>query len=243
MDKQKESISLSRYIAYSGVCSRRKAKELVKSGVVKINGHKIELPGTQVFPADTVLVNNKKIKQEPKVYLLLNKPKDYITTVQDQRARKTVMHLIRGASKYRLYPVGRLDRNTTGILFFTNDGPLTQTLAHPRYEVRKTYHVVLDRPVAGADLHALRTGIKLKDGNIKVDAARHIPGKRKAFVSVMLHSGRNRIVRRMFQYLGYEVVKLDRVQFAGLTKKGLQVGRWRFLTQKEVGMLQEHADT
>jgi len=238
--KESELLTVRKYLAYSGVCSRRKATEMVQQGLVKVNDKVVTEPSHIVLPTDTVTVKNKKVVIERKVYLLLNKPIDYITTKSDERGRKTVMDLVSGAVKQRIYPVGRLDRNTTGLLFFTNDGELTQRLAHPRYEVQKTYVAVLDKQIESSDLQKIRDGLILKDGKVTVDDVRYVIGKRKATVKIVLHSGKNRIVRRIFQHLGYKVVKLDRIAYAGFVKKGLPIGRWRFLKREEIEMLKKY---
>ena len=232
------TIRLNRYISNAGICSRREADELITTGVITVNGKIITDLGTKVKLTDVVLMEGQKISQEKKVYVLLNKPKDYITTAEDPEDRKTVMHLIKDAGRERLYPVGRLDRNTTGVLLMTNDGELTKKLTHPKYQQRKLYHVFLDKPLTKADFESIEQGVELEDGFIKVDNIDYV-AKSSTFdeVGLEIHSGRNRIVRRIFENLGYRVVKLDRVMFAGLTKKDLPRGRWRYLTPAEVSML------
>ncbi len=232
------TIRLNRYISNAGVCSRREADELITTGVISVNGKIITDLGTKVKLTDVVLMEGQKISQEKKVYILLNKPKDYITTADDPEDRKTVMNLIKDACRERLYPVGRLDRNTTGVLLMTNDGELTKKLTHPKYQQKKLYHVFLDKPLTKADFESIESGVELEDGFIKVDAIDYV-AKSTTFdeVGLEIHSGRNRIVRRIFENLGYRVVKLDRVMFSGLTKKDLPRGRWRFLTPAEVSML------
>ncbi len=230
-------MQLNKYIAHAGICSRRKATELIKAGNVTVNNKLITEPGYKVQLGDVVSIEGKIIKPEKKVYILLNKPKDYITTVADERGRKTIMALIGPAIKHRLYPVGRLDRNTTGLLLVTNDGELAQRLMHPRYEVKKTYHVVVDKNIQSDDIRRIRQGVTLEDGNVAVDRISYIAGKRKSQVILELHSGKYRVVRRIFEYLGYTIIKLDRVAYAGLTKRGLPVAKWRFLTDKEIAML------
>jgi len=231
-------IRLNKYIANSGVCSRREADELIRAGSVKVNGKVVTELGTKVLPTDKVQVKSQTLSIEKYRYILLNKPKAYLTTVTDPQNRHTVMALIKDACPERVYPVGRLDRNTTGLLLFTNDGTLTKKLTHPRYGIKKIYHVVLDKPLAGTDLQAITKGIELEDGFIKVDRIDYITdGKNKNEIGVELHSGRNRIVRRIFEKLGYTVEKLDRVYFAGLTKKNLPRGKWRFLDEKEISLL------
>lgn len=231
-----DAIRLNRYVANAGVCSRREADVLIATGVVTVNGKIVTEMGYKVNPGDVVNYGGVPIKNETKKYLLLNKPKDYITTMDDPEERRTVMELIRKACKERLYPVGRLDRNTTGILLFTNDGDMTAKLTHPKFDVRKVYHVTLDKKITSEDYRILNEGVELADGFIKPDAVEHV-GAGKFELGVEIHSGRNRIVRRMFEHLGYEVVKLDRVAFAGLTKKDLPRGKFRFLTEKEISFL------
>lgn len=229
---------LNKFLANAGLCSRREADELIQSGVVTINGKVITELGTKVLPTDKVTYGGDSIRSEKKVYLLMNKPKDFITTVDDPFGRKTVLQLL-GKLKQRVYPVGRLDRATTGLLMFTNDGDLTKRLTHPKFGVKKTYQVTLEKNVTSAHLQQLIDGIELEDGLAKADVAVYVgAGKDKKHLGVELHSGRNRIIRRMFEHLGYKVTKLDRVIFAGLTKKDLARGQWRFLSEKEVGMLQ-----
>ncbi|MFN7012711.1 MAG: pseudouridine synthase [Bacteroidia bacterium] len=240
-DSQKENdgtIRLNKYIANTGICSRREADELIKAGAVSINGKIVTEMGYKVKPGDIVNYGGQTIRQERKVYILLNKPKDYITTVDDPQKRKTVLELIKGACKERVYPVGRLDRNTTGLLLLTNDGELTKKLTHPTSGVKKIYHVVTDKSVSKQDMIKLTEGFRLDDGFTKADSAAYVDtAESKKEIGIELHSGKNRIVRRMMEHLGYKVVKLDRVVFAGLTKKDLPRGRWRFLTEKEIGML------
>jgi 23S rRNA pseudouridine2605 synthase len=226
---------LNKYIAHSGICSRRDAAEVVKSGKVKVNGEVVIEPGFKISPTDTVIVNGKKaFPVKDLVYILLNKPKDYITTTDDERSRKTVIDLIKNASKEKVYPVGRLDRNTSGVLLLTNDGELTQKLTHPSNEIKKLYAVTLDRPLTKADFEAISAGIKLEDGLAEVDAIGYTDAKDKTQIGIEIHSGRNRIVRRIFEHLKYDVKGLDRVIFAGLTKKNVDRGKWRFLSEKEV---------
>ena len=230
-------IRLNKYLSNAGIASRRDADTLIASGVVKVNGVPITEMGYKVKPGDTVTYGDSKIKSERKVYLLLNKPKDYITTTDDPQERHTVMELIAGACKERLYPVGRLDRNTTGLLLFTNDGELTDKLTHPKHNVKKVYHVTLNKGLKPADFTAITEGIKLEDGLVKADDLAFV-GEGKKDVGIEIHSGKNRIVRRIFEHLGYEVEKLDRVVFAGLTKKDLPRSKHRFLTGKEINFLQ-----
>ena len=231
-----DAVRLNRYLSNAGICSRREADVLIATGVVTVNGKIITEMGYKVNPSDVVTYGGVPIKNEVKKYLLLNKPKDYITTMDDPEERKTVMELIRKACKERLYPVGRLDRNTTGVLLFTNDGDLTAKLTHPKFEIRKVYHVSLNKKMTTEDYRLLSEGVELSDGFIKPDAVEFV-GDGKFELGVEIHSGKNRIVRRMFEQLGYEVVKLDRVAFAGLTKKDLPRSKYRFLTEKEVSFL------
>ncbi|RLD68335.1 MAG: rRNA pseudouridine synthase [Bacteroidetes bacterium] len=231
-----EPIRLNKFIAASGICSRRDADELIKKGKVKLEGKVVTEMGLKVDLSANVLVNNKIITPEKKVYILINKPKDYISTVDDPHAERTVIDLIRNATKERVYPVGRLDRNTTGVLLLTNDGDLTKKLTHPSFNKKKIYHISLNKAVVRADLDRIAEGIELDDGFIKADAINFVDGNKKE-IGIEMHSGRNRIVRRIFEYLGYRVVKLDRVYFAGLTKKSVPRGKWRFLEEKEISML------
>lgn len=228
---------LNKYLAYAGIASRREADTLIKSGVVKVNGVPITEMGFQVKPGDTVTYGDSAVKSERKVYLLLNKPKDYITTMDDPQERNTVMELVDNACKERIYPVGRLDRNTTGLLLFTNDGDLTKKLTHPKHNVKKVYHVSLNKGLKPEDFKSMIEGVELEDGIIKADDLAFV-GEGKKEVGIEIHSGRNRVVRRLFEHLGYEVLKLDRVIFAGLTKKDLPRGKHRFLTAKEINFLQ-----
>lgn len=237
MAQKKIGTRLNKYIANAGICSRREADKLIADGQIKVNGKILTEMGYKVLQKDKVEYKGKIIKGEYKVYVLLNKPKGFITTVTDDRGRKTVMDLVEKASNERIYPVGRLDRNTTGLLLFTNDGQLTEKLTHPKYEVQKIYHAVLDKELKSDDLAALRQGMELDDGFIKADQASYVDGKKKNEIGLEIHSGRNRIVRRMFEHLGYEVTKLDRVMFANLTKKDLPRGHWRHLHQDELRML------
>lgn len=232
---------LNKYIAASGICSRREADRLISAGLVSVNGKVITELGTKVRPGDEVRYNGERIRNEKKVYLLLNKPKDFVTTTYDPRERKTVMSLVKNACPERIYPVGRLDRNTTGVLLFTNDGEMAKKLTHPSHNKKKIYHVFLDRKITQNDLQKLSAGIDLEDGFIKPDSISYVHAENKHEVGLEIHSGRNRIVRRMFESLGYRVTKLDRVYFAGLTKKNLPRGKWRFLTDKEVNRLRMNA--
>lgn len=232
----KDDVRLNKFIANSGICSRREADEFIEAGVVTVNGQVVTTLGTRVKPTDDIRFNGQRLQGEKKVYILLNKPKGYVTTVEDPHADETVMDLIRGACKERVYPVGRLDKNTTGVLLLTNDGELTKTLTHPSNEKMKIYHAHLDKPLTKNDLQKLVDGFELEDGFTYADAAEYVEGKKEE-IGIEIHSGRNRIVRRMFEHLGYKVTKLDRVYFAGLTKKGLKRGAWRILNDKEVSIL------
>ena len=230
-------IRLNKYIANSGVCSRREADNHILAGEITVNGEVVTTLGTKIKMGDEVQFNGTIIKGEKKVYLILNKPKGYVTSVDDPHAEKTVMELIKGACNERVYPVGRLDKSTTGVLLLTNDGELTKTLTHPTYNKKKIYHVFLDKRISEEDMERIATGVDLDDGVAYADAISYVDGSDKSQVGVEIHSGKNRIIRRLFDTIGYKVIKLDRVYFAGLTKKGLPRGRWRFLTQREVGML------
>jgi len=228
-------IRLNRYVANAGICSRRKADELIEAGVISVNGVVVTELGTKVDPAkDEVRYNGERLKREKMVYVLLNKPKDYITTTDDPQERKTVMDLVAKASKERIYPVGRLDRNTTGLLLFTNDGNLSEKLSHPRNNIIKLYHVELNKNLTQGDFNKIAFGLELEDGFVKPDEISYVAGASKREVGIKIHSGKNRIVRRIFEHLGYDVVKLDRVVYANLTKKDLPRGRWRFLDEKEI---------
>lgn len=230
-------IRLNKYIANAGICSRREADVLIATGAITVNGEIVTEMGHKVMPTDEVRYGDKILQREKPVYVLLNKPKDYITTTDDERGRANVMELVRDACEERIYPVGRLDRDTTGLLLFTNDGDLTKKLTHPSSEIEKTYDVELDKPFASVDMDLLRNnGVELHDGKITPDEVEYV-GEGKKEVGITIHSGKNRIVRRIFESLGYEVVKLDRVVFAGLTKKDLPRGRWRFLTKNEISFL------
>ena len=228
-------IRLNRYIANAGICSRRKADELIDAGGVSVNGTVVTELGTKVDPAkDDVRYNGERLRREKLVYVLLNKPKDYITTMDDPQERRTVMHLVEKASSERIYPVGRLDRNTRGLLLMTNDGGLAEKLAHPRNNISKIYHVELTKNLNQGDLNKIAFGLELEDGFVKPDDISYVQGGSKREIGIQLHSGKNRIVRRIFEHLGYEVIKLDRVVYAHLTKKDLPRGRWRYLTDKEI---------
>ena len=232
-----EPIRLNKYLANAGVCSRREADEFIQAGVIKVNGEVVAELGTKVKRADKVMFHNQLVKLEHKIYVLLNKPKNCVTTADDPQERLTVMDLVKNACHERIFPVGRLDRNTTGVLLLTNDGDLASKLTHPKFLKKKIYHVWLDKPVTIEDMQKIAEGIELEDGEIHADAISYITDIDKAQIGIEIHSGRNRIVRRIFETLGYHVMKLDRVYFAGLTKKQLKRGQWRYLNEKEVSML------
>ena len=232
-----EPLRLNKFLANAGVCSRREADEFIQAGVVKVNGEVVTELGTKVLRTDEVLFHDQPVKMEKKVYVLLNKPKDYVTTSDDPQQRKTVMDLVKGACEERIYPVGRLDRNTTGVLLLTNDGDLASKLTHPKFLKKKIYHVHLDKAVTAHDMQQIAEGITLDDGDIKADAIEYASDTDKKRVGIEIHSGKNRSVRRIFDSLGYKVTKLDRVQFAGLTKKNVKRGDWRYLTEEEVDRL------
>jgi 23S rRNA pseudouridine2605 synthase len=233
-----EQMPLNKFIAHCGVCGRREAAELVKKGLVVVNGEKILEPSFRVLGNEDVKVQGKKIfLQHNLTYILLNKPKDYITTSKDPEGRKTVLDLIKGATQERVYPVGRLDRNTTGVLLLTNDGELAQKLTHPSFEIKKIYEVKLDKPVTKKDLEAIAEGVTLEDGFVHADSVAYIDNSDKSLIGIEIHSGRNRIVRRIFEHLGYDVKGLDRVMFANLTKKNVDRGHWRMLNEKEIRLL------
>ena len=232
-----EPIRLNKFLANAGVCSRREADEFIQAGVVTVNGQVVTELGTKIMRTDVVRFHEDPVTLEKKVYVLLNKPKDYVTTSDDPQQRKTVMDLVKGACPERIYPVGRLDRNTTGVLLLTNDGDLASKLTHPKYLKKKIYHVYLDRNVTAHDMQTIATGVMLDDGEIKADDVQYADANDKKQVGIEIHSGKNRIVRRIFESLGYRVQKLDRVQFAGLTKKNLRRGDWRYLTEEEVDRL------
>ena len=231
-------IRLNKYLANAGVSSRREADKLIESGIVTVNGKVITELGYKITPGDEIKFGGAILRKEKPVYILLNKPKDYITTSKDPQERRTVMHLIEGACKERVYPVGRLDRMTTGLLLFTNDGEVAKRLTHPSHGAKKMYHVSLDQNLSLADMKSIQNGVELEDGKAEVDAIEFVEGAGRKEVGIEIHSGRNLVVRRIFDSLGYKVIKLDRVTFAGLTKKDLQRGYWRKLSEKEVGMLQ-----
>ena len=230
-------IRLNKYIASTGLCSRREADEYIKNGLITVNGKVITELGVKIKHSDVVKYDGKNITEKKKIYILLNKPKDYVTTTKDTHAKKNVLELIHNSDKERIYPVGRLDRNTTGVLLLTNDGDLTGKLTHPKYNKLKIYHVHLNKVLKASDIDKIARGVVLQDGFIKVDSISYVnPGDKKQ-VGIEIHSGRNRIIRRIFEHLNYKIVKLDRVYFAGLTKKGLARGKWRYLSEKEVSML------
>lgn len=230
-------VRLNKYLANAAICSRREADEFIQAGVVSVNGQVVTELGTKVLRTDDIRFHDQKVSMEKKVYVLLNKPKDCVTTSDDPQQRKTVMDLVKNACPERIYPVGRLDRNTTGVLLLTNDGDLASKLTHPKFLKKKIYHVFLDKKVTAHDMQQIATGITLEDGEVHADAIEYASATDKSQVGIEIHSGKNRIVRRIFESLGYRVVKLDRVLFAGLTKKNLRRGDWRFLTEKEVDML------
>ena len=233
----KDTMRLNKYIANSGVCSRRDADKLIEKGEITVNGKVVKELGTTVSFKDDVRYNGNRLNPEEKVYVLLNKPKGFVTTVEDKHAKHTVMDLVDDACQQRIYPVGRLDKQTTGLLLLTNDGDLTKMLTHPKYNAKKIYHVFTDKPVFASHLDQLAQGITLEDGPIHADAISFVEKEDKTQVGIEIHSGRNRIVRRMFEHLGYKVMKLDRVYFAGLTKKNVPRGKWRYLSDKEVTRL------
>ena len=232
-----EPLRLNKYLANAGVCSRREADEFIQAGVVKVNGEVVTELGSKVLRSDEVMFHDQPVTMEKKVYVLLNKPKDYVTTSDDPQQRKTVMDLVKNACQERIYPVGRLDRNTTGVLLLTNDGDLASKLTHPKFLKKKIYHVHLDKAVTAHDMQQIAEGVQLEDGEIKADAIEYASDTDKKQVGIEIHSGKNRIVRRIFESMGYKVVKLDRVQFAGLTKKNVKRGDWRYLTEEEVDRL------
>ncbi len=239
--KDPEKIRLNRFIANSGVCSRREADELISKGHISVNGKQVTDLGTKVGYSDDVRYRGKKLSAEKKVYILLNKPKGYVTTVEDPHAEHTVLDLIGNACSERVYPVGRLDKDTTGVLLLTNDGDLTGKLTHPRFNRRKIYHVFLDRPVAKDDLFRLTEGVELDGEKVVADAVSYADPDDRSQLGIEIHSGQNRVIRRLFESMNYRVKKLDRVYFAGLTKKNVQRGKWRFLNEKEINMLKRGA--
>lgn len=236
-DKQEAPIRLNRFIANSGVCSRREADDLIVKGFITVNGKVVSDLGTKVSQKDNVKYKGRRLRSEKKVYILMNKPKGYVTTVEDPHADRTVLDIIGDACPERVYPVGRLDKETTGVLLLTNDGELTGKLTHPKYERKKIYHVFLDKVVVKNDLFRLTEGIDLEDGKVVADAVSYADPDDRTQIGLELHSGKNRVVRRLFEALGYKVKKLDRVYFAGLTKKNLPRGKWRYLSDKEIIML------
>jgi len=229
---------LNKFMAHCGVCSRREAVELISAGKVKVNGIVVTEPGHKIEEKDEVIYNSKKLfVTKNLVYILLNKPKDYITTTDDPQGRKTVLQLIKQATTERVYPIGRLDRNTSGVLLLTNDGDLTQKLSHPSYEIKKIYEVKLDKPLTKAHFDKIVNGLILEDGEIQIDSLAYADSKDKSIIGIELHSGRNRIVRRIFEHLGYDVKGLDRVMYANLTKKNVERSKWRYLSEKEIRLL------
>jgi 23S rRNA pseudouridine2605 synthase len=228
---------LNRYLAHAGICSRRQADDYIKAGLVTVNGTVVTEMGVKIKKGDDIRYNGERLATEKKVYILVNKPKDYVTSTDDELGRKTVLDLVADACPERVYPVGRLDRNTTGVILLTNDGDLAGKLTHPKYNKKKIYQVVLDKNLKQTDLKKITEGITLEDGFIQPDAISIIKPDKKNEIGIEIHSGRNRIVRRIFEQMGYEIVRLDRVYFAGLTKKNLARGKWRFLSEKEVNML------
>ncbi len=235
---KKDELRLNKYIANAGICSRREADELIQNGEIKVNGKVVTELGIRVSKKDTVSYKGKILKPEKMVYVLLNKPKGYITTTEDPYERKIVMSLVEKACEERIFPVGRLDRNTTGLLLFTNDGDMAKKLTHPKHNIKKIYHVVLDKPLASNDMLKVAEGLDLEDGHIQVDKISYAEdGSDKCEIGVELHSGKNRIVRRIFEHLNYKVIRLDRVAFAGLTKKDISRGKWRYLKEFEINRL------
>ena len=230
-------VRLNKYLANAGICSRREADNYIEAGLITVNGEIVTELGTKVVPTDDVRFNSERINPERKVYVLLNKPKDCVTTVDDPQERKTVLDCLRGIGKERIYPVGRLDRNTTGVLLLTNDGDMAAKLTHPKFMKKKIYHVTCDKNVAMSDMDLLVNGIELEDGRVYADEVSYVNEADRSQIGIEIHSGKNRIVRRMLEHLGYRVNKLDRVLFAGLTKKNLRRGDWRYLTDKEINML------
>ncbi len=230
-------VRLNKYLANAGICSRREADNYITAGLISVNGVVVSELGTKVTPNDDIRFNGERVNPERKVYVLLNKPKDCVTTVDDPQERRTVLDCLKGIGKERIYPVGRLDRNTTGVLLLTNDGDLASRLTHPKYMKKKIYHVTCDKNVAMSDMDLLASGIELEDGPVYADEVSYVNDADRSQIGIEIHSGKNRIVRRMMEHLGYHVAKLDRVYFAGLTKKNLKRGDWRYLTDKEVNML------
>ncbi len=236
-EEENMPIRLNKYISNSGICSRRDADKLIESGAIMVNDKVVNELGVKVFPTDIVRFEDRILNREKPVYIILNKPKDYITTTEDEKGRKNVMELIEGACRERVYPVGRLDRNTTGLMIFTNDGEMAKKLTHPKYGIRKIYQVELDKNLSFTDMQTIADGIQLDDTFIKPDEIAYASLESKRIIGIEIHSGQNRVVRRIFESLGYEVEKLDRTVYAGLTKKELPRGRWRFLSREEIGML------
>ena len=228
---------MNKFLANAGICSRREADEFIAAGVVSVNGEVVTELGTKIKYGDEVKFHDQPVSIERKIYILLNKPKDTVTTSDDPQERRTVLDLVKGACPERIYPVGRLDRNTTGVLLLTNDGDLASKLTHPKYMKKKIYHVTLDKNLTKADMEQIASGITLDDGEIHADAISYTDESKKNSIGIEIHSGKNRIVRRIFESLGYKVTKLDRVYFAGLTKKGLRRGEWRFLNEQELNFL------
>ncbi|MHA7110982.1 pseudouridine synthase [Sunxiuqinia elliptica] len=237
LKKMDREIRLNKFIANAGICSRRDADQLIEKGDIKVNGEVVTSLGHKVTTKDEVTYKGKVISAERKVYVLLNKPKGFVTTMDDPHAEKKVISLVKHACQERIYPVGRLDKDTTGLLLFTNDGELAAKLTHPSYEKKKIYHVFLDKDFTREDMEQVKQGLELEDGFIAADAISYVIADDKRQVGIEIHSGKNRIVRRIFAHLGYRVIRLDRVMFAGLTKKNVPRGKWRFLTDKEVGFL------
>ena len=228
---------MNKFLANAGICSRREADEYITAGVVSVNGEVVKELGTKVKRSDLVRFHDQPVSIERKVYVLLNKPKDCVTTSDDPQERRTVMDIVKGACRERIYPVGRLDRNTTGVLLLTNDGDLASKLTHPKFLKKKIYHVKLDKSLTEADMEKIAKGVELDDGEVHADEISYVLDTDKSQVGIEIHSGKNRVVRRIFESLGYKVTKLDRVYFAGLTKKGVKRGDWRYLTEQEVNFL------
>ena len=236
-NKDPEDIRLNRYIATSGICSRREADKYIELGLIKVNGKVVKELGVKVKSSDKVTFNDQIIRDQKKVYIVLNKPKGYVTTTKDARGERIVTDLVKNCCKERIYPVGRLEKNTTGVLILTNDGELADQLTHPKYNKKKIFHVYLDKNIKKVDLEQIVSGVELEDGFVAADAVSYADETDKTQVGVEIHSGKNKVVRRIFEHLGFKVKKLDRVYFAGLTKKGVQRGKWRFLTDREIAML------
>lgn len=232
-----QKTQLTKYLAHCGLSSRRKVTDLINEGLIAINGAVVKNPGERIDPTARITCQGRVVRPEKKIYILLNKPEGYVSTLSDPNNERTVMELINLPGKQRIYPVGRLDQDTTGVLIMTNDGDLAQQLAHPRFARKKVYHAVIDRPLHERDLEKIRNGIMLRDGKVKADRAYFVQGKGKHHIGIELHSGRYHIIRRIFMHLGYHVGKLDRVAYSSLTKRGVTKGNWRYLTQEEVAML------